>query len=106
MVASAGLKVLQLLIYFRHSAAVDLILLHSSTDEWNARVQITSWDPTPKGAGAPGRQTVDYASKHWSGLISDYYAARVTLVMNQALSDAKAGNPLNGKVCSTFDRGP
>ena len=40
---------------------------------------------------------IDYASKHWSGLISDYYAARVTLVMNQALADAKAGNPLDSK---------
>ena len=36
--------------------------------EWNARVQITSWDPTPKGAAAPGRETIDYASKHWAGI--------------------------------------
>ena len=37
----------------------------------------------------------DYAAKHWSGLISDYYAERVRLVMAQALVDAKARKPLN-----------
>jgi alpha-N-acetylglucosaminidase len=63
--------------------------------EWNARVQITSWDPTKKGASKPGRETVDYADKHWSGLIRDYYAKRVEVVAQQALSDAKAGRSLN-----------
>lgn len=28
------------------------------------------------------------ASKHWSGLIADYYGKRVELVMNQAIADA------------------
>lgn len=28
------------------------------------------------------------ASKHWSGLVSDYYAKRVTLLMDQAIKDA------------------
>ena len=38
---------------------------------------------------------MDYASKQWSGLIRDYYAQRVRLVMEQALSDAAAGKPLD-----------
>lgn len=65
--------------------------------EWNARVQLTTWNPTGKTMESIPGGPIDYASKHWSGLISDYYAARVTLVMNQALADAKAGNPLNSK---------
>jgi alpha-N-acetylglucosaminidase len=59
--------------------------------EWNARVQITTWDPTPKGAKAPGKETVDYASKHWSGLIKDYYANRVKLTAQQARLDNAQG---------------
>ena len=42
--------------------------------EWNARVQITSWDPTPKGAAAPGRETVVYASKHCAGIASAFFS--------------------------------
>ena len=37
----------------------------------------------------------DYASKHWSGLIKDYYAARVQLHQKQALADAAKGQPLD-----------
>ena len=66
--------------------------------EWNARVQITSWDPTPKGSAKPGKDTVDYASKHWSGLVKDYYGARVTAVQMAALEAAAAGTPLTLKV--------
>ena len=47
-------------------------------------VQITTWDPTPKGSAKPGRETVDYASKHWAGLIKDYYARRVSIASAQA----------------------
>lgn len=64
--------------------------------EWNARVQITTWDPTPRGAAKPGKETVDYASKHWSGLIRDYYATRVKLTARQAKLDNSAGRPLDG----------
>ena len=32
--------------------------------EWNARTQLTTWNPTPKGGAIPGGP-VDYASKHW-----------------------------------------
>ena len=38
---------------------------------------------------------IDYASKHWSGLIKDYYAARVQLHQKQALADAAKGKPLD-----------
>lgn len=64
--------------------------------EWNARVQITTWDPTPAGAAKPGKETVDYASKHWSGLIRDYYAKRVKITAHQAELDNAAGRPLDG----------
>lgn len=69
--------------------------------EWNARVQLTTWKPTTKNASevvseADGHTIndmesdgeVDYAGKHWSGIIRDYYAARVRLLLDQALSDA------------------
>lgn len=32
--------------------------------EWNARTQLTTWNPTPKGGAIPGGP-IDYASKHW-----------------------------------------
>merc|ERR1712151_1081238 len=70
--------------------------------EWNARVQITTWDPTRKGAAKPGKETVDYADKHWSGLVGDYYKNRVKGVMMQALRDAKLGQKLNQ---TAVDRG-
>jgi len=63
--------------------------------EWNARVQLTTWNPTPKGAvGYPGGPD-DYAQKHWSGLVGSYYAPRVDMVAKQALADAAAGGKLN-----------
>jgi hypothetical protein len=45
--------------------------------EWNARSQLTTWQPTPK-VGPLGNPQ-DYARKHWSGLIKSYYAPRVRL---------------------------
>ena len=69
--------------------------------EWNARTQLTTWNPTPKDGGIPGGP-IDYASKHWSGLVRDYYAARVTLVMEQALSDAAAGKSLDKAAVTTL----
>eukprot|EP00656_Telonema_subtile_P046113 TRINITY_DN5245_c0_g1_i1.p1 TRINITY_DN5245_c0_g1~~TRINITY_DN5245_c0_g1_i1.p1 ORF type:complete len:881 (+),score=212.00 TRINITY_DN5245_c0_g1_i1:28-2643(+) len=63
--------------------------------EWNARVQLTTWNPTQQGAAKIPGGPIDYASKHWSGLIKDYYAARVTLLQSLALSDAAAGRALD-----------
>lgn len=52
--------------------------------EWNARVQLTSWNPVPKGKGVP-EGPVDYAGKHWSGLIRDFYHVRAAAFQKQAL---------------------
>ena len=38
--------------------------------EWNARSQLTTWNPTPPGAAKKPDGPDDYASKHWSGLIN------------------------------------
>jgi alpha-N-acetylglucosaminidase len=67
--------------------------------EWNARAQITTWHPV-----AAWHETVergigigpnDYARKQWSGLVKDYYAARVDAYFAQANADAAAGKPFN-----------
>jgi alpha-N-acetylglucosaminidase len=63
--------------------------------EWNARVQITTWQPTPSNATVVPDGPIDYANKQWSGLVGDYYLERVRLIQKQALSDASAGQPLN-----------
>ena len=63
--------------------------------EWNARCQITSWNPTPEGAKEVPDGPIDYAAKHWSGLIADYYAARVEKVQAAAMEDAAKGKPLD-----------
>ena len=63
--------------------------------EWNVRSQLTTWNPTPAGAPVIPGGPIDYASKHWSGLISGYYQARASLVLTQALADAAAGRALN-----------
>eukprot|EP00658_Telonema_sp_P-2_P047919 TRINITY_DN3647_c0_g1_i2.p1 TRINITY_DN3647_c0_g1~~TRINITY_DN3647_c0_g1_i2.p1 ORF type:complete len:691 (+),score=111.68 TRINITY_DN3647_c0_g1_i2:158-2230(+) len=61
--------------------------------EWNARVQLTTWNPTPKLADKIPGGPIDYAAKHWSGLIKDYYATRVNLLTQQAIKDS--GKTLN-----------
>lgn len=63
--------------------------------EWNARSQITTWNPTAKNDAAIPGGPIDYASKHWSGLIRDYYVTRASLLMRQAMQDEIAGRPLN-----------
>ena len=63
--------------------------------EWNARVQLTTWNPTPKNAEKVPEGPIDYASKHWNGLIRDYYAERVARYAAQAIKDADASRPLN-----------
>jgi hypothetical protein len=62
--------------------------------EWNARCQLTTWYPTPASKPMPLRDT-DYARKHWSPLIRDYYARRAAMLLTQALSDATANKPLD-----------
>jgi len=54
--------------------------------EWNAKVQITTWNPTAKGAKKVPGGPLDYACKHWSGLIADYYAVRVDMITKLALA--------------------
>jgi alpha-N-acetylglucosaminidase len=79
----------------------DDVLSGSCADfmEWNARSQLTSWYPTPSATqGYPGQQhgrDHDYARKQWSGLVSDVYAARATLFLEQALRDAAMGRAYN-----------
>ena len=63
--------------------------------EWNARTQITTWNPTPKNSPKILGGPVDYASKQWSGLIQDYYARRANILLGQALHDQAAGKSLN-----------
>jgi alpha-N-acetylglucosaminidase len=61
--------------------------------EWNARSQLTTWKPTPRYG--PLGEPADYARKHWSGLISGYYAPRVRLYRERALADAAAAKPFD-----------
>jgi hypothetical protein len=63
--------------------------------EWNARTQITTWNPTGIHDLNVPAGPVDYAAKHWSGLVRDYYAQRVFLIAEQALLDASSGRTLN-----------
>lgn len=63
--------------------------------EWNARCLITTWNPTTENSSKIPGGPIDYAAKHWSGLIKDYYAKRVNLLMDQALNDQGQGNALN-----------
>lgn len=63
--------------------------------EWNARTQITTWNPTPYGAEVIPGGPIDYASKHWNGLVRDYYMERANRILALALTDAAAGQPLN-----------
>jgi len=68
--------------------------------EWNARVQLTTWNPTPANVSKIPDGPIDYASKHWSGLIRDYYASRAEQLLAQALESAAAHQPLDKKVWS------
>jgi len=63
--------------------------------EWNARTQITTWNPTGKDSATIPGGPIDYSSKHWSGLIRDYYVPRASMLMEQALKDQAAGLALN-----------
>jgi Alpha-N-acetylglucosaminidase (NAGLU) C-terminal domain/Alpha-N-acetylglucosaminidase (NAGLU) tim-barrel domain len=63
--------------------------------EWNARVQITTWNPTLEDSSQVPGGPIDYAAKHWSGLIKDYYAERISLVLAEALDSAGETGTLN-----------
>lgn len=63
--------------------------------EWNARCQITTWNPTASNAGQIPGGPIDYAAKHWSGLIGEYYAERARILLLQALRDQDHGSTLN-----------
>ena len=67
---------------------------------WNAKVQLTTWNPTLKNDTSIPGGPIDYASKHWSGLISGYYAARATILQKQALKDASLKQPLDKSALS------
>lgn len=69
--------------------------------EWNARVQLTTWHPVAKGSMQI--QLSDYAAKQWSGLIKDYYAARIRLHQRQALTDAAKGQPLDTNATAALE---
>ena len=62
--------------------------------EWNARTQLTTWKPVSKESTIP-QGPIEYAAKHWQGLIIDYYARRAQLTLEQAMKDEAAGLPLN-----------
>lgn len=63
--------------------------------EWNARCQLTTWNPTPRDSPSVPGGPIDYAAKHWSGLIKDYYVTRADLLISRAIHDALADQPLN-----------
>jgi hypothetical protein len=54
-------------------------------------VQLTTWNPTVPGSTKIPRGPIDYASKHWSGLISGYYAQRAAMAQRMALELAAEG---------------
>ena len=56
-------------------------LKESSLYEFNARNQITLWGPTG--------EILDYATKQWSGLVSDYYYPRWQLFYNKLMECVK-----------------
>jgi len=62
--------------------------------EWNARVQLTTWNPTTASAKSVPGGPIDYASKHWNGLIGDYYRVRAQRTQALALTAAAAGKPV------------
>ncbi len=69
--------------------------------EWNARCQLTTWNPVPADSQQIPAGPIDYAGKHWNGLIKDYYSARASSVLQLALSDAGTGRPLNWSAAET-----
>eukprot|EP01127_Copromyxa_protea_P020347 TRINITY_DN6809_c0_g1_i1.p1 TRINITY_DN6809_c0_g1~~TRINITY_DN6809_c0_g1_i1.p1 ORF type:complete len:867 (-),score=166.22 TRINITY_DN6809_c0_g1_i1:45-2645(-) len=71
--------------------------------EWNARVQLTTWNPTRKNDTKIPSGPNDYAGKHWQGLIRDYYAARAEGILDIALNNAAQGKPLDNAAVAQFE---
>jgi hypothetical protein len=73
----------------------------SSYFEWQARSQISTWWPVaPSARDNPVTYTRlpvldNYANKHWSGLVRDFYAPRVQCYVTQAMVDIPATTPEN-----------
>jgi alpha-N-acetylglucosaminidase len=59
--------------------------------EWNARSIITLWQPSPQS------QLSDYASKQWSGLVSDYYGYRWKKYFEMVSSGLENGTAFDAK---------
>ncbi|KAG0253365.1 hypothetical protein BG011_006404 [Mortierella polycephala] len=57
--------------------------------ESNARNQVTWWGPAGEGS------LEDYGSKHWGGLVKDYYYHRWQIFVDRMVSAVKQGHPLD-----------
>ena len=55
--------------------------------EFNARNQITMWGPL--------ENIDDYASKHWSGLVEDYYSSRWKLLTSMVIAAVTSHQQFN-----------
>lgn len=55
-------------------------------------------NPTPRLAPEIPGGPIDYASKHWHGLIAPYYTKRIEILLNRALIDERHGRSLNKTV--------
>ncbi|KAG0247880.1 hypothetical protein BGZ95_008369, partial [Linnemannia exigua] len=61
--------------------------------EYNARNQITWWAPH-------GQETLaDYASKHWGGLVKEFYYPRWRIFVDHLVSAVETGRVLNQTAC-------
>lgn len=69
--------------------------------EWNAKTQITLW-------GKPGSPLNDYASKHWAGLVGDFYRERFSMFYAGQLASLRSGEPFDTEAfkirCLTFEQ--
>ncbi len=69
--------------------------------EWNAKTQITLW-------GKPGSPLNDYASKHWAGLVGDFYRERFSMFYAGQLASLRSGNPFDAEAfkprCLAFEQ--
>lgn len=63
--------------------------------EWNARTQITTWNPTSIKNHEIPAGPVDYAKKQWAGLVRDYYTTRARILLRQALKDQEINQTLD-----------
>ncbi|NIM14896.1 MAG: alpha-N-acetylglucosaminidase [Candidatus Aminicenantes bacterium] len=59
--------------------------------QWNARAIVTMWEP------AKTSQLRDYASKQWSGLLSDFYLPRWKLFLDRLAESLKDNKRLDKK---------